>query len=264
MTFDERRFLETQLLSRRWVNRSRPFPHIVANDVFVPDVYDRLCRNFRETLRVINNAGYLDDHDIFGATITPATAALFEPLTTRAWHDLIAGLVGVHATGHVAVGVHHHRAGSADGFPHNDLNLGWFPGSPASDCVRLSEPDLVEYTTGQTKVPDVTPVVAVRAVAVMFYLENEEWEVGDGGVTGLYASAANTVNRPALIVPPVNNSLLIFECTPSSWHGFIANRRKPRNSVVMWLHRSRDEVAARWGVDSIVPYGRRPPSGTSS
>ena len=28
----------------------------------------------------------------------------------------------------------------------------------------------------------------------------------------------------------MNNSLVLFECTPFSWHTFVSNRTKPRNS----------------------------------
>ena len=52
----------------------------------------------------------------------------------------------------------------------------------------------------------------------------------------------------------MNNSLVLFECTPFSWHGYLGNRAKPRNSVVMWLHRPKADVVARWGEPSIVRW----------
>lgn len=250
--------LRHYLLSRRWLRRSWPFPHIVAYDVFVPPVYAALVARLRQALSGLGGASYLDAHDIFGMTVSPETAAGFEPLTLRAWHDFLADLTGVRATGHVALGVHHHRLGSADGFPHNDLNLGWFAADPAVGAIELSRPDVVEYTTGIARTPGIIPRETVRAVAALFYLDNGPWRPGDGGVTALYTGGTDAAREPSLIVPPVDNSLLVFECTPTSWHGFISNRRRPRNSIIMWLHRPKSEILMRWGAGAIVPYGRRP------
>jgi len=246
------------LLSRRWLRRSHPFAHVVAYDVFVPGVYAALCARFDEMLAGLNGHAYLDAHDIFGTTVTPASAAGLQPFASRAWHDLLATIVGVRATGHVALGMHHHKVGSADGFPHNDLNSGWFAADPGPGAIELSQPEVVEYTTGTLRRPGVQPRENVRAVAVLYYLANGLWQPGDGGSTGLYTRASDPVRRPALVVPPLDNSLLAFECTPTSWHGFISNRRRPRNSIIMWLHRPKAEVVARWGAGAIVPYGRRP------
>ncbi|WP_433757792.1 2OG-Fe(II) oxygenase family protein [Nocardia sp. CA-135398] len=91
----------------------------------------------------------------------------------------------------------------------------------------------------------------MRAVAVLFYFGNPDWRPGDGGETGLFAHiGANPV--PALTVPPLNNSLLLFECTPRSWHSFVGDNVAARNSVMMWLHRPKEDVLRRWGGDSIA------------
>lgn len=248
------------LSSRRWLRRSHPFPHIVAFDVFTPEVYDRLVTRFRQIMAEVGDRSYLDDHDIFGATVTPEIASGLEPFTTRAWHDLLAGLMSVRATGHVAMGMHHHRVGSADGFPHNDVNEGWFAGDPGPDEIELSRPHLVEYTTGNARAAGVHPRCAVRAVAALYYLDNALWYPGAGGVTGLYSRSDAPIRRPEMSVPPLNNSMLIFECTPWSWHGFISNQQA-RNSIIMWLHRCKSEVISRWGEKAIVPYGHRPHMG---
>jgi hypothetical protein len=55
-------------------------------------------------------------------------------------------------------------------------------------------------------------------------------------------------------VPPINNSMLLFECTPYSYHSFISNRRSVRNCLVMWLHRPKEEVTARWGETVIEKW----------
>jgi hypothetical protein len=149
--------------------------------------------------------------------------------------------------------------GSQHGFPHNDLNPGWFLTSPLPDDLAIAGSD-IEYTTGTVldETTESEPIETIRAASVLFYLANRKWEIGDGGGTGLYRSGKDDIERPVAMVPPLNNSMLMFECTPVSYHGFISNHRNPRNSIVMWLHRPKQEVVERWGERAIVPYGRVP------
>jgi Rps23 Pro-64 3,4-dihydroxylase Tpa1-like proline 4-hydroxylase len=102
---------------------------------------------------------------------------------------------------------------------------------------------------------NVATVERMRAVAIIFYLANPSSGVF-GGQTGLYRSNSDSIDKPAAVVPPVNNSLVAFECTPASFHGFISNRTAVRNTLVMWLHRDKSEAIRRWGEQNIV-YWRR-------
>jgi 2-oxoglutarate-Fe(II)-dependent oxygenase superfamily protein len=246
--------LETVLANRRWVRRSRPFPHVVAGNVFVDAFYAELDAEFRRVRNdhpeafARNMAGY----DASGSELRHHADGPLGIFASRPWHDLLARLMGVSATGDVSGSLHHHEPGGAGGWPHNDLNPGWFADpAPGPDAVRLAATSGVNYHTGAR--PDgVAAHETIRAVSVLFYLANPEWQPGDGGETGLYATQGAA--GPAAAVPPVNNSLVLFECTPYSWHGFISNRRTERNCVVMWLHRERDEVVDRWGAPSIVGW----------
>lgn len=252
--------LADALAQRRWIRRLRPFPHIVAYEVFRPTVYRRLENAFLELLEETAGRPYMETHDIHGRTVNQNVADRFNPLLTRSWHDLLARVLQIDATGHVAVGMHHHQTGSRHGFPHNDLNPGWFLGNPSPDRLAFAGPG-IDYTTGAVlddSAPLDRPVETIRAASVLFYLANQEWEEGDGGVTGLYRSGGDDIERPVAFAPPLNNSLLMFECTPTSYHGFVMNRRKPRNSIIMWLHRSKQDVIDRWGEGAIVPYGLVP------
>jgi len=244
--------LRSLLRNRRWTRCLDPFPHVLAHDVFRPAVHDRLAAAFS---RVATGAPYMPRHDIFGRTLTAGMRNPFMIFTSRAWHDLLAGVIGVDATGHVNAGLHHHAPGSAHGFPHNDLNPGWFVAGPGRDGIVLPRPRTVAYTTGATFRPGVATVETVRAVAMIYFVANPDWTPAHGGETGLYAGPGDDPEAPVVAVPPVENSLLAFECTPGSYHGFIANRAVPRNSVIMWLHRPRAEAVRRWGAGSIVEYG---------
>jgi hypothetical protein len=253
--------LDSYVAHDRWQVKSEPFRHVVAHDVFTEDCYSRLATAFGSTLESVKNRGYLKDHDIHGTTLGPRHAETFAPLLSRAWHDLLASTFGVFATGHVLAGIHHHLPGSADGFPHNDLNSGWFVGKPGTTGVTFSSPSLLEYTSGKVLSQDLRTddiVHTVRAVAMIFYLCNPVWHPEGGGTTALYRGALDDVDRPVLEVPPTNNSLLAFECTPKSYHGFRSNITSERNSIILWLHRPFQYAIDRWGEDAIVPYGLRP------
>jgi 2OG-Fe(II) oxygenase superfamily len=242
----------------RWIYSTHPFPHVIAYDVFKPPVYGQLARAFDSALESTDGRPYMEEHGIHGCTIDQEIADHFYPLVTREWHDLLAAVLGIEATGHVALGLHHHRIGSQNGFPHNDLNPGWFIGEPAEGEVIASGSN-IGYTTGVLRVSTQRPVVeTVRAASMLYYVCNPPWRRGDGGETGLYRSARDDIANPVVSVPPLNNSMLLFECTPLSFHGFVRNCRSPRNSIVMWLHQTKAQVSSTWGQNAVVPYGLRP------
>jgi 2OG-Fe(II) oxygenase superfamily len=249
-----RRPLAELIANRRWVRRARPFPHVVASNVFVADFATQLGAEFARIEREHPEAfrRNMTGYDASGADLGRYQDGPLAVFVSREWHDLIAGVAGVRATGDVSASVHHHDPNSAGGWPHNDLNPGWYADpAPAPGHVRLAGTDGVDYHRG-TRPAGVSARETIRAVSVLFYLGNPAWEPGDGGETGLWDSPHSA--GPSAAVPPVNNSLVLFECTPCSWHGYLANNAKPRNSVVMWLHRPKADVVARWGEPSIVRW----------
>jgi hypothetical protein len=189
--------------------------------------------------------------EAFGLNFTSNIEGAFRLFVTREWHDMLASLFGVQASGHVNAGIHHHRIGSEDGRVHNDLNPGWFAGPPTRDGVTVSDGKFCHYTTGTVAYSGLQPIEVIRAVALIFYLCNPSWRDGQGGETGLYTGPDDRVSEPAVAIPPINNTLVAFECTPVSYHCFISNRVHARNTVIMWLHRPKRDVVARWGANAI-------------
>jgi hypothetical protein len=179
----------------------------------------------------------------------------FRIFISKEWHDMLAQLTGIPATGDVAGGFHHHRRGSKNGQIHNDLNPGWFVDANDASKVNLSRNELCDYSTGLDRGHGYHVHESIRALAVLLYLHNPPWHEGQGGETGLYTSSSQPVEFPTKAVAPINNTLLIFECTPRTYHSFLQNRNSPRNSMIMWLHRPKSEVIQRWGNDVIVGWG---------
>jgi hypothetical protein len=223
--------------NRRWIRRPYPFPHLVADGVFTPDAYDAFAE---ATLKIVAGRPlhYLPTHDTFSYNVKPGTDTPLRFFLSKPWRDLAAGLAGVKPHGPMNFGVHHHQVGSASGVPHTDLRRGWL-----EDGLRQRGHEVAG--DGGTGLVGKRREV-VRGVAVLVYLANEPWQPGDGGETGLYRSAADAVDRPAAAVAPVNNRVLAFECTPTSYHSFLCNRRSPRNSLIMWVYRRPADLVAAW------------------
>jgi hypothetical protein len=238
---------------RRWWLCDAPFRHLRVDDVFAPDVYTALEQDFLDRFGRGEFARSLKGYDASALGLTSQTAGAFAVFLSREWHDLVAGIFDIRATGDVIATLHHHAPGSLSGTAHNDLNPGWFSSAPtvADDAVRVHDPAECNYRTGSS--PSGQPTVQrVRAISLLYYLATPDDVVG--GETGLYRSPYQNVSNPDVRVAPRNNSLIAFECTPYSFHSFMTNRVQPRNCLAMWLHRSKDEVLTRWGTGSIVGW----------
>ena len=243
------------LAAPNWLRSTHPFPHVRAAPVFTYGFYSELAEAFRERLDADLFQRDIPGYDITNLGLTPTIAGPFSIFFSRAWHDMLAALFDVDATGEVNVSLHHHAVGSLDGKVHNDLNPGWFPagsGEPNGDSMVSTDRAICDYQAGRT--PDGSPVVErTRAVAAIFHLANPEGPPL-GGDTGLYTSRTQPVDRPTVRIPPNNNAMVAFECTPLSLHSFLSNRRSERNSLVMWLHRSKKDAVEQFGKGQIVDW----------
>ncbi|MBI1332728.1 MAG: 2OG-Fe(II) oxygenase [Armatimonadetes bacterium] len=253
--------LEGILQNRRWLYRSEPYGHYTAANVFTAEFYGEVARQYMELLgRGLSESpqeGRFSrlngNYDAYLMRFEPGQEGPLSLFTSRAWHDMVAGLFQIDATGDVDGALHHHAIGGRNGRIHNDLNPGWFISQPPHGGVNVTDPKICSYTSGKTA-PGFTSRETARAVAVLFYLCNDGWRPGDGGETGLYMNEDDPIESPIGVVPPINNSLLAFECTPYSFHTFLSNRRLARNCIVMWVHRTKEETISRWGWNKVVPW----------
>jgi LPS sulfotransferase NodH len=247
--------LESVLCPRLWLRRESPFPHVYARQVFKPEVYQSMAEQAQQLLNDGHFSRSITGYDASAYSITGRTQGPLSLFMTRSWHDLLARMFRVDATGEMNVALHHHAVGSLSGSPHNDLNPGWFlVDRRRSDGIVVHDPkDGCNYQFGPQ---DQQPAIErVRAVALIMYLSNAPVRY-QGGETGLYRSASDPIDKPAASIPPINNSLVAFECTTHSLHGFITNPNAARTCVVMWLHRDKAEVERRFGGSSIVYWSR--------
>ena len=251
------------LAHRRWWFCTQPFPHVRATDVFAPGFYGEMEDSIRGLLRNGlaeqsdgSRLSRMSSYDAFVWTLPPDTGGALGLFHDQDWHDLLARLIGVEATGDVNCAVHHHRPGADHGRIHCDLGVGWFPGATPSGTVTPSDPARCSYRYGDVRQAGEPVHEAVRAVTMIFYAANAPWAPGDGGETGLYLPGQSAVTAPAVRVPPLNNSLLVFENTPRARHAFVANQRSPRNSVILWLHRPVEQARLLFGQGELFRWPR--------
>jgi hypothetical protein len=245
--------LQDIIRNRAWLKKQHPFPHVTATGVFVEEFFHDLETEYSDLLQsgVSEDADRrrfsrsISGYDAYAIGFSASTRGALAVFCSPEWSDLLAGLFNVSATGHVNVGAHHHELGSNSGWIHNDFNPVWFPSDGGGGTMRFPDHGRCSYKTGAGSLPAHDKTEVVRAVAMIFYLFNGGWKNGDGGETGLFRAGAS-IDAPTARVPPVNNSILAFECTPHSAHAFLHNPGRARNSVIMWIHRSMGDALARW------------------
>ncbi len=250
------------IANRRWVCRLSPFPHFIAENVFTSGFYQSLESEFREILN--RGLAEYNDPDRFSRNMMNSDAyswnfpsdingclSIFYSLE---WHKLLSLLTKAECTMDVNGALHHHQLRSKNGSIHRDLGVGWFSNQKRGDGVNPMDISCCTYTHGPIPGQLTEARETVRAVTMIYYLANHEWTAGDGGETGLYKSEYSPVDRPLAAVPPINNSLIIFENTPDSYHSFITNRVYTRNSAILWLHRSLESANKRWPNERIYRW----------
>lgn len=234
-----------------WSRQEWPFPYITAKNVFTNEFYRCLALQFHLILQfglsekpAHGRFFRMVSYDAYGMAFDSSLAGCLTVFTSPTWHDLITGLFGVKGTGHLYIGAHHHTPGSSTGGIHNDFNPAWFPVDGVGR-IRFPDHGRCAYTTGAGLLSDSEKALVVRAVAMIFYLDNDGWISGDGGETGLFETK-KPLKGPSARIAPENNSILLFECTPCSYHAFLSNPGRARNSIIAWAHRTKEDALTRW------------------
>lgn len=194
----------------------------------------------------------MNNYTAYNMSLGPQEKSALALFTSRDWHDMVGGLFNTELTGEIDMSLHHHPAGSRGGWLHTDYSPGWFIDNANAEGIHLSSQEHGLYKTGRRTTDGAgRPWQRMRGIAMLFYLCNPGWEAADGGETGLYGSITDPVDRPAGRIPPLNNSIVLFECTPFSYHTFMGNPRRPRNAIVWWAHRDFDKAVQCWGKEKV-------------
>ncbi|MGX4695380.1 2OG-Fe(II) oxygenase [Streptomyces sp. JNUCC 63] len=238
-----------------WWGYRTPFRHWRASDVLDAASYQAVSSAFQGILET--TAGQQEGpHRLttgsanYDAQILPVdddVASLFSPLFSREWIRSLHQIIAVPETRRIDAALHSSPEGSRTGWVHTDFCSGWFDEKPAvADDLVFADRFACDYFTGRLNNKSANPKEYVRAATMIYYLCNDGWSEGDGGETALYGAAQQQDWTTVELVPPLNNTLLLFECSPHSYHRFLANQRRRRNSIILWLHTTVDDAKSRW------------------
>jgi hypothetical protein len=234
-----------EIAQSKWNIVGLPFRHCVVENAFQNGTYEKLAKSFHEKLNRSGGNRLGSEYDARISSVRPNDVPDFYPLFDRGFLETVARAFRVNALFEVDGALHQHPPNSRSGWIHNDFNPGWFPRPAEQEEVLLCDHEACNYRTGKTNGANVQPVERIRALTIIYYLNNPNWQTADGGQTGIYASNLQPVDRPEAAVPPRDNTLLIFECSPVSYHTFLSSRRT-RNSVILWLHRTLENGREQW------------------
>jgi hypothetical protein len=239
-----------------WWGHSTPFRHWRATDVLDATAYDRVSAAFEAVLettagkrdgryRLVQSAA---NYDARMLAIDDDLRAAFDPFFSDAWIAGLERFLSIPSLGRVDGALHSSPRGSRSGWIHNDLCSAWFhEESPPAGGIVFADRRQCDYFTGRPKQASANPTEYVRAAALIYYLCNDAWKPGGGGETALYSASRQDPTTRCELVAPVNNTLLLFECSPHSHHRFVQNPGCVRNSIIFWLHVDVAFAQSRWG-----------------
>jgi len=225
----------------KWQRYDSPFRHVLASGVFTDTAYARIESAYQDLLGKATSRNR--DYDAHILRIDEAAAEKIAPLLSLPFLSLVQRSLELDAEAKLDAAIHYHPGGSRAGWSHNDFNPGRFPREAVQDRI-FSNASNVEYRVRAGEPQSGNGLIYMRKIAAIFYVANPDWSPDHGGETGLYwngGAGARLVKR----IPPVNNSLLLFECSPHSFHGFLGTSR-PRGSIVFWLHVPLEDAMSRW------------------
>jgi hypothetical protein len=238
-----------------WWECQRPFQHYRAFDVLRPADYTNAAEAFRALLSgspsiESHRPGFSRGNSKYDAQILAMDLALsqsFRPLLDTPWLESIAALLQLPFHLVVDAALHSSPANSRTGWIHTDFCAVWIDESRQETGLRFPDRRMCEYFSGVQTHRDAQPVKYARAATLIYYLCNDGWVTGAGGETALYSASSDACLAEEYLISPINNSLLLFECTPHSYHRFVSNPGMRRNSVICWLHTPFECTMARWG-----------------
>lgn len=217
---------------------TEPFPHVVIDDFFTQEVYEKLLEHFNSVLSrgtsevdgpnrfrpFLNLKGeFAYDGYIYTPRFgEPGAANFFYSLP---WNLFFSSLFDQPTSWCTSMAYHFHPKGDKTGFVHHDYASKVFV---EEDRISNGVVYRARESAGRTK----SYSKERRIISLLYYLGNDDWKEGDGGETGLYASKEGS---PVKLVAPKNNRMLAFQISPKSFHAFQQNNT-PRSSIVQWFH----------------------------
>lgn len=220
---------------------SDPFHYVVIEDAFEPMLAEGLSFLFRELIvdaRGIGKVGEVGELIYDALNFTPRLDHLrhtsMSVFTSPQLRRFVVELFNIRLDENMIIGMHRHNPGSRPGWAHTDFAVVSFPNVPPNvDGNRLFYDGCGCNYSDDSRDRQPDSIKTARAIACLYYTANADWLPGMAGETGIYADLGKRlVHR----VPPRNNSLLIFEISPISYHAFMGASKVQRNCYIWWYH----------------------------
>ncbi|QDV23536.1 2OG-Fe(II) oxygenase family protein [Aureliella helgolandensis] len=230
---------------------SYPFNHMVIENVFPAALASNLGLLFKELItqaKPIGKVGEVGELKYDALNFTPMLSHVQQTsiaaFVSTEFREFTASSFSIRLDENVMIGMHRHNAPSKPGWPHTDFAVVSFPNiAPNYQGMRLFQAGCQCNYSDDTRDRQPQAIKTARAVACLYYCANPPWQPGAGGETGLYAELGK---RLVQRIPPTNNSLLIFEVSPVSYHAYLGSRLAQRNAYVWWYHASPNYLLARY------------------
>lgn len=218
----------------------KPFKHIVIDNLFKPEIYEKISKKFLEYIaRQKNPHGQVgkNPNNFYNAFIYGLKSEDFiegfEFFIDIFWKDFLSEIFNTIYTQHTICSCHFHAGSiekpSKDGWIHKDLSICSAMEDPSQIIKNMDDCEYADDSNQQ-----IFSKKVIRSVANLFYLNNKKNPVEeDGGGTGVYASYKNKDIVKNIL--PINNRLFSFEISPLSYHAFIG-AKFDRSAIVQWFH----------------------------
>jgi 2OG-Fe(II) oxygenase superfamily len=220
---------------------SFPFDYMTVCNAFDDEWVSAFSRDF-ETLikkgKPIGKVGELEEVSYSAIGYTPTLSEFsntcFNRLASVELKNVIAELFAAVLDENITMGLHRHEMPSRPGWKHSDFTIVSFPNVPPNlNFQRIYTGDCGVDYADDSRDRQPNTIKTARAIACIYYIANSNWEEGMGGETGLYSQDGSQLLST---IPPKNNSLLVFEVSPTSYHCYLGSNRLCRSSVIWWYH----------------------------
>ena len=236
-----------------------PFPHVYIQNALKEEFYTVLCKYFNQVLlrgivpstEPLNPSKFQKFSYGYDASfwqpppdIGYPINAFYEPI----WVEFLSKLFNIPLTNHISLTLHHQVYDSKPFAAHNDYCLvGMSKCKGPSDKLQQYHFETPYFIKSVEEGQSLNLDIQMRSVVALFYINNLPWEEGKGGETALYEQYADYVaHKPFKKIPPISNSVLMFETTPETFHTYLPNFSKFRNTLIFWLHSDMKKKIAKY------------------
>lgn len=231
-----------------------PVRHLILDDVFTDAYVNELRRAFADELTrqsaKADTFRKMTNYDAYALTPYPDLSGPFRVFYSREWYGFWKQLSGIALDENLMTTLHYHEKGSESGYIHTDYDMYSFRLAPLENELNhwyfnskyqthtKAEKEAFQRQEGA--------IFTRRAIALIYYLNDEVWREGDGGETGFFSG--NSYDMLAKKVEPQPNRLLAFMIDKKSYHAFLKNTRLERNTIIQWFHEPPAQMDKRLGI----------------